>query len=197
MSILLSLALLLAMPIKTEQGQFTIYQDGKRIGTEEFSIGVRPGGYTAEGRTRISVGNQTFDLRSRMELDNELKPTFYEYQSKGNTIRLKVEQPVSELEYIVGGKTEPHDLRLPADGVIIDDNFFHHYLILLYRTGIAGKTVAAFVPQQMTLGPLTVRSTGNQTYELETSNVKVVATTDADGRLIRLTVPEAKVVVER
>lgn len=196
MTVLLSLVLLL-VPVKPETGHFTIYQDGKKIGTEDFSITLRNGGYLATGRTHIAVGNQTFDLKSRMELDAQLHPTFYQYESRGNIIRLKIENPTSELEYVVGGKSEPHDVRFPADGVIIDDNFFHHYLILLYRAGVTGASIPTFVPQQLTLGTLTVRSTGNHIYEIEASDIKLNATTDADGRLIRLTRPDAKVVVER
>jgi hypothetical protein len=196
MSILLSLALLLA-PIKLETGHFTIYQDGKKIGTEEFSVIQRAGGYLASGRTHISVREQTFDLQSRMELDEQLRVTFYEFQSKGNTIRLKVDKPISELEVIANGKSQINDVNFPADGAVIDDNLFHHYLILLYRAGTTATNIPTFVPQQMTLGALTVRPTGNRTFEIQTNDVKLVATTDGDGRLIRLTVPDAKVVVER
>ena len=188
---------MLLAPIKTESGQFTIYQDGKKIGTEEFSVSQRSGGYLALGHTQVSVDNQTFDLRSRMELDQQLKTTFYEFQSKGNIVRLKVGKPVSELEYTLDGKIQPHHVNFPADGAILDDNFFHHYLILLYRAGAQETTIATFVPQQMTLGAVTIRPTGNRTFEIETSNVKLVATTDPDGRLVRITVPGAKVVVER
>ncbi|PYR99582.1 MAG: hypothetical protein DMG12_20330 [Acidobacteria bacterium] len=196
MNLWFSLFMLLA-PIKTESGQFTIYQDGKKIGTEEFSVSQRSGGYLALGHTQVSVDNQTFDLRSRMELDQQLKTTFYEFQSKGNIVRLKVGKPVSELEYTLDGKIQPHDVNFPADGAILDDNFFHHYLILLYRAGAQETTIATFVPQQMTLGAVTIRPTGNRTFEIETSNVKLVATTDPDGRLVRIAVPGAKVVVER
>jgi hypothetical protein len=34
-------------------------------------------------------------------------------------------------------------------------------------------------------------------YDLVVGDVKLQATTDADGRLIRLAVPDAKVIVER
>lgn len=214
MSVLLSLLLLLApavgalserpggqrpplQGVKPESGRFTIFQDGKKIGTEDFSITLRNGGYLAQGRTQISMGNHTFDLRSRMELNEGLKPTSYEYESKGNVIRLKIENPVSELEYIVDGRSEPHDVRFPSDGVIIDDNFFHHYLILLYRAGISGASFPTFVPQQLTIGNLNVRAMGNRTYEIESADMKLTATTDADGRLIRLARPDSKVVVER
>jgi hypothetical protein len=188
---------MLLAPIKVESGHFTIYQDGQKIGTEEFSISQRSEGYLAVGHTQISVENQTFDLRSRMELDQQLKPTFYEFESKGNIVRLKVGKPISELEYSVDGKTQPQEVNFPDDGAILDANFFHHYLVLLYRAGARETTMSTFVPQQMTLGTLTIRPTGNRTFEIETSNVKMVATTDPDGRLLRITVPEAKVVVER
>jgi hypothetical protein len=188
---------LLFTPIKAENGQFTIYQDGKKIGTEDFSISPKQGGYFAQGHTQIAVNNEQFDLQSRMELNEKLIPTFYELQSKGSVLRMKVGNPLTELEYTVDGKSEPQDIRFPADGAIIDDNFFHHYLILLYRAGLSLTTIPTFVPQQLTLGTLTIRPTGKQMFELETSNVKMIATTDSEGRLIRLSVPDAKVVVER
>jgi hypothetical protein len=196
MNLLFAFFLLLA-PIKAENGQFTIYQDGKKIGTEDFSISPKQGGYLAQGHTQIAVNNEKFDLQSRMELDEKLIPTFYELQSKGSLLRLKVGNPLTELEYTIDGKSEPQDIRFPSDGAIIDDNFFHHYLILLYRAGVGVTTIPTFVPQQLTLGTLMIRPAGKQMFELETPNLKMTATTDAEGRLIRLTVPDAKVVVER
>jgi hypothetical protein len=180
-----------------ERAEFTIYLDGKKIGTEEFSIRAQRDGYVAEGRTRISVPNQEVDLRSRMELDAQLRPTFYEFESKGNAIRLRVQQPLSQLEYTVEGKTEPDDIRFPPDAVIVDHNFFHHYLVLLYRDAISGVSLPAFVPQDRTIGLLTVRQTADRTFEIQTENLRVTATTDAQGRLIRLVAPLANVTVER
>lgn len=194
---LLLLALLIAIPVKTEHATFKILQDGKRIGEEDFSITGRPDGYLAEGRTRIRVGNESLELKSRMELDLNLKPRLYEFQSGTSSIRLKIEKPVSELETIVDGKSTPYDIRFPEDGAIVDDNFFHHYLLLLYRSANGTDTVSVFVPQQMALGSISIRKSGNNNYELETTNLKLSATTDADRRLIRLSVPDAKVIVER
>jgi hypothetical protein len=88
-------------------------------------------------------------------------------------------------------------VRFPVNGIIIDNNFFHHYALLLYRTGLNSTAIPALVPQELTVGQITVRSLGNRTYEFDTGNIKVTATTDQDGRMIRLTVPDAKVVVER
>jgi hypothetical protein len=198
MNVLLSLLLIVSPAVKTESARFNVLQDGKRIGSEEFSIAARGSGYIAEGRTRISSGGQSLDLRSRMDLDAQLRPTYYEVESKGNLIRLRIAQPVSELEVSVQGKAEPVDVRFPADGAILDDNFFHHYLILVYRAALTATTsVPTMVPQQRTLGNVNIRAGANNTYEIETSNLRITATADADGRLIRLVVPDAKVVVER
>lgn len=200
MSVLLSLALFLAphlAPLHFDTGKFNIFQDGKKIGSEEYTISPHDGGYSVEGHTQIKVQDQAFDLKSQMELNTALQTKSYEFQSQGNSIRLNVGDPVSELEYLVGGKSEPHDVRFPVDGAIVDTNFFHHYMILIYRAALGLKSVAAFVPQQLTIGTMTIQTTGDHTWEFDTGNVKVIATTDNEGRMIRLTVPSAKVVVER
>jgi len=197
MNILLSLFVLL-VSIKPEVGRLTIYQNGKAIGTEEFKITPKPGGYFVEGQTILTMP-QKVALKSKMELNEALIPTSYEFESGGSSIKMKVESPVSELEYSVNGQKEGSDVRFPKDGAIIDSNFFHHYALLLYRiSGVKGSTtLSAFVPQQLELGPITVKSLGDNTFEFDTGNVKVKARTDNEGRLIRLEVPDAKVVVER
>jgi hypothetical protein len=198
MNVLFSLLLVL-LPLKMETGSFTIYQDGKKIGTEDFTITPRSGSYVVDGHTIIADSGQNADLLSHMELDADLKPTLYQFTSAVGSIRLKIENPISQFEYSFQGDKQTDDVRFPDDGVIIDSNFFHHYAILLYRVaGKSGKTtVSGFAPQELHMGPIEIRSTGNSTYELDSGNLKVIATTDKDGKLIRLTVPEAKVVVER
>jgi hypothetical protein len=124
-------------------------------------------------------------------------PTFYEYSDSRSTIRVKVENPVSELETTIGGKSSTIDFRFPTGGVILDNNFFHHYLILLYRVQPLQTLFSVFVPQDVREGSVSIRATGPRTYDLEAGDVKLQATTDADGRLIRLAVPDKKVIVER
>jgi hypothetical protein len=53
------------------------------------------------------------------------------------------------------------------------------------------------VPQDVRVGSASVRRNNGGVYELEAGDVKLQATIDAEGRLLRLTVPDAKVVVER
>ncbi len=69
MNVFLSLLLLFA-PVKVEQGRFTISKDGKRMGTEEFSVARRGSGYVVEGTT--TIGNDV--ISSQMELNEKLGP---------------------------------------------------------------------------------------------------------------------------
>ena len=192
MNLLLSVLLLLA-PVKIEHGRFNILKDGKKIGTDEFSIVKNSAGYSMDGKT--SIGDLT--ISSKMELNDRLEPTYYEASSREGTIRVKVVSPISELQTIVAGETSSADFRFPEGGIILDNNFFHHYLMLLYRVQAGQNTLPVFVPQDKSVGSATVRSTGARTYDLEVGDVKMQATTDADGSLIKLTVPSASVVVER
>ena len=190
-------ALLILAPVVTETGRFTIKQNGRTIGTEEFTIRLRDKGYTVEGRTRLEGDPQT--LTSRMELDENLIPTTYEYSRGGKgSIRVVVDpKRTAELFIIENGKESATDFRYPPGASIIDNNFFHHYLMLLYRIKSADQTLAIFVPQDMQVGLAKVKSTGKGTYALDVGSVKLEATVDENGRLIKLAVPAAKVVVER
>jgi hypothetical protein len=49
----------------------------------------------------------------------------------------------------------------------------------------------------MQVGLAKVKSTGKGPYALEVGSVKLEATVDESGRLLKLAVPSAKVVVER
>jgi hypothetical protein len=191
---LVALLLVLA-PVVPESGRFTIRQDGRTIGTENFTIRSTPTGFRAEGRTELAgVPNP---ITSRMELDENLNPISYEYSNGQGVIRLKVEKPLSELTVVEGGTESSTDVRFPDGGSIVDNNFFHHYLLLMYRVRNASQNLWIFVPQDMRAGQAQIQSTGARTYALEVGDVKLEATVDADGRLQRLAVPSAKVVVER
>ena len=190
------LALLFAFaPVVTESGRFTIRQDGQVVGTERFTIQSTAKGYIAEGRTELSGSQNT--ITSRMELDENLKPISYEYNNGQGKIRVKIQNPLSELTIADQVGESSTDFRFPDNGTIIDNNFFHHYLLLMYRIGTPNQTVNVFVPQDMQVGRASVRMTGSHTYALEVGDVKLEATVDAEGRLQRLVVPAAKVVVER
>lgn len=153
-------------------------------------------GYSVEGRTRLD--GDTTTLTSRMELDENLVPTTYEYSRGGKgSIRVKVDSKASELIINENGKDSDTNFHYPPGASIVDNNFFHHYVVLLYRVKSAEQSLAIFVPQDMQVGLAKVKSSGKNTYALEVGAVKLEATVDDQGRLLRLAVPSAKVVVER
>jgi hypothetical protein len=197
MSILtLAATLLLLGPVTLETGKFTITKDGKKIGSEQFTISARrEGGYLAVAKTQLT--GDSAPLSSKMELDQDLNPISYEYSHGKGTIRVKVDKPIIEYESEVDGKKSSVEFRFPEGGFIVDTNFFSHYLLLLYKVGESESRLALFVPQDMELGVATVKPTGSNTYELDLGYVVMQAITDKTGRLIKLTVPDAKVVIER
>jgi hypothetical protein len=132
-----------------------------------------------------------------MEVDEKLVPTTYEYSHGKGSIRIKVGSETSELTVVQNGETSSTNFRFPAGATIVDNNFFHHYLMLLYRVSGAEATIPIFVPQDMQVGSAKIKSTGTRMYSLEVGDVTLQATVDESGRLLRLAVPSANVVVER
>jgi hypothetical protein len=192
MSVLLSFLLLFA-PVKIEHGRFNIVKDGKKIGVEEFTIVMRGADYLIDGKA--TIGDVT--ISSKMELNNKLELVSYEVANQEGLIRVKVASPLSELQTVSRGESSSTDFRFPDGGVILDNNFFHHYLVLLYRAQMGQTNFSIFVPQDMSVGAAMAQSTGPRTYDLMIGDVKMQATTAADGSLTKLTVPSANVVVER
>jgi len=192
MSVLLSFLLLFA-PVKIEHGRFNIVKDGRKIGVEEFTIVMRGPDYLIDGKA--TIGDVT--ISSKMELNNKLELVSYEVANQEGLIRVKVASPLSELQTVSRGESSSTDFRFPDGGVILDNNFFHHYLVLLYRAQMGQTNFSVFVPQDMSVGAAMAQSTGPRTYDLMIGDVKMQATTAADGSLTKLTVPSANVVVER
>jgi len=192
MSLLLTFLFLLA-PIKVEHGRFNILKDGKKVGTDEFTVVMRGSNYVVDGK--VNIGELV--ISSKMELDQKLVPTSYEVSNPEGKIHVKVESPLSEIQTSVGGETSSADFRFPEGGAILDNNFFHHYVVLMNRVRMGQTNIPVFVPQDQSVGSAVVRSTGPNAYELQVGDVRMQATTDAEGNLIRLAVPAANVVVER
>jgi len=188
-------ALLLLAPVVPESGRFTIRQNGQTVGTEEFSIRAQNKGFVAEGRTRLNGDPET--LVSRMELDENLNPISYEYSHGKGTIRIRVQAESSDLNVVENGETSSTSFRFPKGGSIVDNNFFHHYLILLYRVKGPTELLPIFVPQDMQVGSAKVSAKPGRMYELEVGDVTLQATVDEAGKMLRLAVPKANVVVER
>src|SRR5262249_29711889 len=95
--------LLLLGPVNLENGKFSIVQDGKKIGTEQFSIVARKGGgYVLEAKTQLA-GDPSI-LESKLEVDASLNPISYQYSHGKGEIHVKIESPTSQYETESDGK---------------------------------------------------------------------------------------------
>jgi len=188
--------LLLLGPLPLENGKFNIVQDGKKIGSEQFSIINRPGGgYIVESRTQLT-GDPSI-LLSKLEVDAELNPVSYEYSHGKGQIHVTVESPISQYDSVNNGAKSSMEFRFPENGLILDNNFFVQFILLLYKSGPSGGTFPVFVPQDFRAGTATVKQEKENEFTLEIGDIHMEAVTDKMGKLIRLTAPETKVVIER
>src|SRR5262249_17528027 len=123
------LLVLLPAPVKVEHGRFNVVKEGRKVGTDDFTISRHNSNYVLD--SKLMIGDMT--ISSRMELTEKLIPVSYEVSSADGTIKVNVGSPLSELQTVVKGETSSADFRFPDSGVILDNNIFDHYLMLMYR----------------------------------------------------------------
>src|SRR5215468_2487921 len=87
-----------------------------------------------------------------------LIPVSYEATSTGGTTRVTVGSPASELRTVVNGETSSADFRFPEGAVILDNNLFDHYLILMCPVQTGQTNFPVFVPQDRRIDSATVQS---------------------------------------
>lgn len=160
-----------------DRGVFVISLAGKRIGTETFEIRATSNGIEAEGKIemRVQQEGKTFEFRtsSKLVLDSALQPLTYSWSQKGaqsSQLEIDFQAPPAKVRYkTVTGEEEARDFELPKDVVVLDDNVFHHYqlIVLKYlRNGSAKQTLPAFVPQEALPGTLVVQDAGPDSAEV-------------------------------
>ncbi len=165
---------------KTQQtvdsGSFGIFVNGKRIGTETFHIESGPAGNVASSQIKVDDGASKAEQNSEMRFGSDGSLRQYAWHS---TVPLKEEsivEPNEELlvEHITFAdqKKQTVPYILPLSTVILDDNFFSHREILVWRylaTGCVPQTgrlhcspiqFGTLVPHQHLSGNVTVELMG-------------------------------------
>ena len=113
----LATVLLLMGPVTLETGKFTITRDGKKAGTEQFTISSRPGGgYIAESRMQLAGDSDV--QSSRMELDEKLTPLSYQYTRGKGVIRVKINKLTGQYETESDGKKSTIESRALSERVL-------------------------------------------------------------------------------
>ena len=154
----------------------------------------------------------TFRMRALLRFNEFFEPTFYEIiQDSGpDRIRAKVEflPDRSQVTFYSNDGIDQRRIELQKDVTVLDDNVFHHYLILAKRYDFTEGGIqefSAFIPQQFLAEEIRVVDLGeeeiqieNQSYTLrclmvDTGELQVKLWLDKTYKLKKVAIPEAKV----
>ena len=158
----------------------------------------------------------TFRIQSTLRFNDLFEPEDYEVVQDAGPNRMSAKVRFlpdrSRVSYVSDEGVDQKRIELKKDVTVLDDNVFHHYLILskrydLCRGGL--QEFSAFVPQQFLAGGISVSEVGKEEVEIEdqphwlrrflvdTGEFKVNFWLDSDLKLKKLTIPDSEVEVVR
>lgn len=187
-----------------DEGSFTLYRDGERIGREDFSIRSAPG---ATGRVLVAQATIASGLRRLapgLNADTAGFPAKYqcEIRDSGRIVETYSGQAARERfasRLLRADGESAREFRLPAGTVAVDDDVVHQ-LWFIVRRG-AGATVPVLVPRRNVVERVTVQAAGAERLSID---LRIYETTRyllqgpggdrqvwlaADGRIIKATLP--------
>jgi hypothetical protein len=212
LSALLPLLALLAaprsQPERADVGSFSILREGVRVGREQFSVRTvgSAEGVAYELRAESAIGERR--LATRLEVDSAGTPVRYSAEvRRGTATVLRLGGQRTRGRFATLARTErgeaAREYLLPAGTVVVEDESFHQSaLLLLSRAGRTDYSVRALAP--MHNRERTVRMTRDAAVDTVTvAGVRRTAErwvvddivdrrvlwVDADGRVLRVTIP--------
>ncbi len=197
-----------------DKGKLTIKLAGQTVGHEEFEIAPSGGGWLAKGTAEIKPPESSGSkISGSLTLQPDGAPISYEWTSqaeKTNGAHVLFANGVARITLeMQGARPFQQDLSFNSQLItVLDNNLYHQYAVLarIYDWSKGGvQTFPVLIPQELTPGTITVQSTGSasadgKTYEglkVNTSDLEILLLLDANHRLMRLEVPDAKVSVVR
>ena len=181
-----------------DSGSFGVFVGGKRVATEKFQIEKREDGSVSSSELTVDDGNQRFSQTSQLELtsDGNLQHYSWKEQSPDKAETTVEPKDTSKDAYLVETLTpSPPDKATevpfftPRSTAILDDNFFTHRELLLWRYLGAGCRLGlgqtSCRPPKMTFGVIIPRQGAFMTVNLEylgREKVKVGGTERELGR---------------
>jgi hypothetical protein len=204
-----------------DAGSFGIFLNGKRIGTETFRIEDRGEISIANSQIKIDDGNQKAEQTSEMHVTPKGELRLYSWKSLGPVKEESVVEPKDEflIQHLTPSDYKKHDIPyiLPLSTVVLDDNFFAHRELLVWRylaTGCQRKGeqlecspshFGVLVPRQHTaasatmelLGPEKIKVRGVEQelnkIKLDADGVQWVLWVDDQYRVVKMSVPSGNV----
>ncbi|HLJ85811.1 MAG TPA: hypothetical protein VKZ53_03260 [Candidatus Angelobacter sp.] len=125
-----------------DSGSFGIYMNGKRIGTETFRISQGAEMSTVTSEIKVDAGTTKAIQESEMQVAPNGNLKVYTWRSSAPQKEESVVEPKDQflVEHITPADQKRHEVPyiLPLSTVILDDNFFTHREVLIWRYLAAG-----------------------------------------------------------
>jgi hypothetical protein len=199
--------------VSADRGKFKIFSDGQPVGTEEFSVAPSGADWISRGSLEIKMpGAGTAQVSGELRLAADGRPLGYKWTSAGEKKILGsivFEGAKAEME-IRENNGEPFTQLFDFDSpqvVVLDNNFYHHYGLFarLYDWNAKGvQTFSVVIPQDLAAGKVTLEWAGPRDLDGIKSELLRVRSSDleielyvADGKLVRMIVPESKAEIRR
>lgn len=203
-----------AQVVVLDEGSFTLYKDGERIGREDFSIRTAPG---AEGRVLVAQATvATGDRRVApgINADTSGLPTRYQREVRvaGSVIesyRGQATRGRYSSSLMHGDGESAREFRLPLGAVAADDDIVHQ-LWFIARRG-TGATVPVLVPRRNVVEMVRIETVGPERLSIDLRQYEatrlVLRTVGgsvvrevwiaADGRILKAAIPALGLVALR
>ena len=199
--------------VAADRGKFRINSNGQQVGVEEFSVSANG----AEWISRASVEIKAPDAGSakvtgELRLAADGRPLGYQWASQGakkTTGTVKFEGSTAEMELKVEGEpTFTQEFQFDSPQVVIlDNNFYHHFglLVRMFDWNAKGvQTFSVLIPQDLASGKLTVEWAGPRDLDGVKAEMLRVRSSDLEielyvsgGRLVQVSVPISKAEIKR
>ena len=165
-AVLLAVATLISMPAWSfkgadqgqlvDSGSFGIFRQGRRVGSETFTIHQRTDVSVVEAQLKIDDGNDNASQTSELQMASNGDLRHYEWKALSPdkaqaSVEFNDQFLVEHITVTPGSKPHERAFLLPPSTVILDD-FFTHREILLWRY-LATYCGAAISPQGCKLQP--------------------------------------------
>lgn len=197
-----------------DEGSFTLYRNGDRVGREDFSIREAPG---AEGRVLVAQATVAIGARRitpGVNADTSGFPTRYQREVRDSGALVEAYSGVAvdgrfSSRLVSPAGESAREFRLPPGTVAADDDIVHQ-LWFIARRGV-GATVPVLVPRRNTVDRVRVERVGPERLSIdlrqfETTHltIRTLATgtrrdvwVDGGGRIIKASIPALGLVALR
>ena len=200
----------------TARGAFRILQGGKEVGQEEFEIEWSAEEIRARAQLTLKVEGKKVEETATLTLSPNYEPRSYEWKRikpAGQFVRVQFEGSKAAVEFPSGEETDRREFEFEHTRVVIlDNNFFHHYILLLrqYDFGRGGaQPVRILIPQALWPAVVTLELQGLEEatekaagpslrkLRMTSEDNEVWLWVDEKAELTRLAAPQAGVEVIR